>query len=37
MLGIKNSEEPITGKFADAIYEEYKKRYGEPATKCSAN
>ena len=25
MLGIKNNEEIITGKYADALYEEYKK------------
>lgn len=37
MLGIKNNEEFITGKYADALYEEYKKRYGEPSVKVMAN
>lgn len=37
MLGINNNEELITGKCADALFEEYKKRYGEPTIKCSAN
>lgn len=37
MLGIKNNEEIITGKSADIFYEEYKKRYGEPAIKSIAN
>ncbi len=30
MLGIKNKEEILTGKNVDVLYEEYKKRYGEP-------
>ena len=32
MLGIKN----ITGKNVDVLYEEYKKRYGEPSVKSIA-
>ncbi len=37
MLGIKNDEEIITGKYADDLYEEYKKRYGELSVKGMAN
>lgn len=37
MLGIKNNEEIIVGKYADAFYEEYKKRYGEPTIKGFVN
>ena len=37
MLGINNNEEIITGKYADALYEEYKKRYGEPSVNGMAN
>ncbi len=37
MLGIKDNEEIITGKYADALYEEYKKRYGEPSVKGMDN
>lgn len=33
MLGIKNKEEILTGKNVDVLYEEYKKRYGEPSVK----
>jgi len=36
MLGIKNNCEPITGKYADELCEEYKTRYGEPAANCSS-
>ena len=33
MLGIKKKEEILTGKNVDVLYEEYKKRYGEPSVK----
>ena len=36
MLGIKNNEEIITGEYADTLYNEYKKRYGEPIVKSVA-
>lgn len=36
MLGIKNKEEILTGKNVDVLYEEYKKRYGEPSVKSIA-
>ena len=29
MLGIKDNNEIIKGKYADVIYNEYKKRYGK--------
>lgn len=37
MLGIKNNEEILYGQYADTLYEEYKKRYGEPIVKDLAN
>lgn len=37
MLGIKNNEEILYGQYADTLYEEYKKRYGEPVVKDLAN
>lgn len=37
MLGINNNDEIVTGNYADALFEEYKKRYGDPTIKCSAN
>lgn len=36
MLGIKNKEKILTGKNVDVLYEEYKKRYGEPSVKSIA-
>lgn len=33
MLGINNNDEIVTGKYADALFEEYKKRHGKPAMK----
>lgn len=36
MLGIENKEEIHTGKNVDVLYEEYKKRYGEPSVKIIA-
>ena len=31
MLGIEEKDPVITGQYADALYEEYKSVYGEPA------
>lgn len=37
MLGIKNNENVVTGKYAEILYNEYKKRYGEPVVKGYQN
>jgi len=37
MLGIKNNEELVSGKFADILFEECEKRYGNPIEKGIAN